>query len=436
MTQIRLRLPKVGLLEGCRTPFQRADTGFRDLMSYQLAAAAIRGVLDRAELSGEEVDRVILGATVSNPRTTNVAREAALQAGVPASVPAVTVTAAGASATAAISWGVDLIRTGQAELVVAGGTDCVSDPPIGFRRPMRQKLLRARRLKGVWAVLRFLLSLRPRDMLPEIPRVAEFTTGETMGAYTERLAQQLGITRADQEAYALRSHQLAAAACEYLAEEIVEVQGSKGALIRKDNGIRPDTDLERLAALKSVFSEAGTITAGTSSFLTDGAAVVLLASRDWARRFGRGLRALIRGHATVGLDVRQDLLLGPAFAVPRALEVAEIGLAEVDVIEIHEAFAAQVLAVLRLMSSERFGRERLGLSGAVGVIEPSKLNAWGGSLALGNPFAPNGARLMATAAHRLEVEKGRWAVVATCAGGGLGEAFVLERPETLEDTHF
>ncbi|MEM7585375.1 MAG: thiolase family protein [Acidobacteriota bacterium] len=417
------------LLAGIRTPFQRAGTGFRDLMSYQLAAAAIAGVLRRAEVEPTVVDRVILGATVHNPRTTNVAREAALAAGLPATVPAMTVTAAGASATAAISTGADLIATGQADVVIAGASDCVSDPPIGYSRKMRSKLLAGRRLKTLGQKLRFLASLRPWDFLPDMPDVREFSTGLTMGEYTEQLARQLAIGREAQDAYALESHRRAAAATDagWLAEEITGVD-TRGTRITEDNGIRADTSPERLAHLKPSFDPAGgTLTAGNSSFLTDGAAVVLLASRRWAEEHGTSIIAELRGQVMTAHDPGSELLLGPAFAIPRLLAACQVPFEDVDVFEIHEAFAAQILAVIRLLAAGEVLGRPLAAAEHVGEIAAEKLNAWGGSLAIGNPFAPNGARLVTTAGHRLRRDGGRYAVVATCAGGGLGQAMLWQR---------
>ena len=236
-----MKLREVALVTGCRTPFQRAATGFADLMSYQLAAATIRGLLHRSGVQGEQVGRVLFGATVSNPRTTNVAREAAIAAGLPDQVPSVTVTAAGASATVAVAQGADLIATGQADIVIAGGTDCISDPPIGYKRSFRTKLLRARRLKTVGEKLRFALSLRPWDFLPDVPDVTEFSTGLTMGEYTEGLATRLGLSREAQDAYAARSHRRAGQAAEHLAKEIEPVVAN-GQRISEDNGVRPETD--------------------------------------------------------------------------------------------------------------------------------------------------------------------------------------------------
>ena len=398
------------LIDGCRTPFQRTGTGYRNLTSYQLAAAAIQGLLRRNGLDGGEVDRVVLGAIVPNPRATNLAREAALLAGIPPQVPGVTVTAAGVSATVAIDHGLDLIRLGKAEVVIAGGSDCLSDPPIGFRRAARNKMLAARRLSGPLQWLKFLLSLRPWDFLPDIPPIEELSTGESMGQFTERLAKKLGISRQEQDAYALASHQKAAAASQYLAEELVPVETRDGT-VTEDNGIRPNSSLEQLAKLRPSFDADGTLTAGNASFLTDGAAVVLLMSPRKAERLGLAPQAAFRTTVLTAHDPKEELLLGPVSATPKVLEDQGLGYDDLDVVEIHEAFAAQVLAVLQHLPN----------------LPRSVVNAWGGSLALGNPFAPNGARLVTTAAHRLQVEQGRWALVTTCAGGGLGQGLLLEK---------
>lgn len=398
------------LIDGCRTPFQRTGTGYRDLTSYQLAAAAIEGLLRRSDLDGGEVDRVVLGGIVPNPRATNLAREAALLAGIPPDVPGVTITAAGVSATVAIDHGLDLIRSGQAEVVIAGGSDCMSDPPIGFRRAARNKFLAARRLSGPLPWLKFLLSLRPWDFLPDIPPIEELSTGESMGQFTERLAQRLDVSRQQQDAYALASHRKAAAASRHLAEELVPVATADGT-VTEDNGLRPDSTLQQLARLRPSFAADGTLTAGNASFLTDGAAVVLLMSPAKAERLGLSPQAAFRATVLTAHDPKEELLLGPVSATPKVLDRLGLGYDDLDVVEIHEAFAAQVLAVLQHLPD----------------LPRQAINAWGGSLALGNPFAPNGARLVTTAAHRLQVEQGRWALVTTCAGGGLGQGLLLER---------
>lgn len=414
-------------IDGARTPFQRVATGFADETAYRLGAATLRGLLTRLELSGDAVDRLVVGHTVSNPRATNVAREIGFEAGLPATVPAVTVTAAGASATEAIARAVDWIATGQADVVVAGGADVISDPPIRFRRAMRHKLLRARRLRGSLDALRFAASLRPWDFLPDVPEVAERTTGQSMGAWTEALARRLEIGRAEQDAFAARSHRRAHTAREQLARAIVPVRAADGTILRDDNGVRPDSSLETLGRLRPAFARGGTLTPGNSSFLTDGAALGMLAAAEVVESLGLAPRAVVRGHVLTAHDPHDELLLGPVFAIARLLDQAGLDFDTIDVFELHEAFAAQVLAVRRLLADSSFALEHLGRLHAVGSLPEDRLNAWGGSLALGNPFAPNGARLVTTAVDRLHAEGGRLAVVATCAGGALGQAMLLER---------
>ncbi|MEL7060843.1 MAG: thiolase family protein [Acidobacteriota bacterium] len=428
----RHRRPRAVVVDGCRTPFLRAGGGFSGRTSWQLGATTFRALLHRTGLAPTAIDRVLLGSTVLQPDATNVAREAAFEAGLPASVPAVTLIAAGASASEAIARGAAMIEAGEARFVLAGGADCISDPPIGYRPTARRKLFRLSRARGPAARLRALAAVRPWDLLPDVPRVAERSTGQTMGAWTEELADRLGIERQAQDAFAVASHRRAAAAREHLARDIEPTVGAGGRIHSADDGIRANTDLEQLTRLRPSFRSRGTLTAGNSSFLTDGAAAVLLAEERAADEAGLRPLARIVGHVLTAHDPREDLLLGPVFAISRLLDSLGIELDAVDVVELHEAFAAQVLAVLQLLADDDVARERLERPRALGSIDPRRLNAWGGSLAIGNPFAPNGARLMTTACRRLQVEGGRLALGATCAGGGLGQAFLLERPSASD----
>ncbi|MEM8930436.1 MAG: acetyl-CoA C-acyltransferase [Acidobacteriota bacterium] len=417
---------RVAIIDGCRTPFQRAGTGFGGAMSYQLAEATIRGLLGRNTVAPASIDRVVFGAIVPNARTTNVAREAALDAGLPPTIPSMTVTAAGASATVAVTTAADWITTGRADVVIAGGTDCISDVPIGYSPAMRRKLFAARRLRSLGDRLRFVLSLRPWDFLPDVPAIEERSTGDSMGSYTERLAGRLGIDRESQDAYAARSHRRATRHRDRLREEIVPAS-IDGTVVDDDNGIRADTTVEALARLRPTFTRDGTLTAGNSSYLTDGASALLLADEARARAEGWPIRAILGKSVLTAHELRDELLLGPVFALPRLLDATGLGLDDLDVIELHEAFAAQILGVLHLLADDTFARQHLDREQAIGAIDPEILNVWGGSLAIGNPFAPNGARLLTTAIHRLHAEDGRLAAVATCAGGGLGHALLVER---------
>lgn len=416
---------------GCRTPFLRSETAFIDLMGYELGAHALSGLLARTGVDPARVDRVILGNVIQEVRTSNVAREASLACGLPDAVPAMTLTSACASANAAIASGAEAIACGEADVVIAGGVEVLSDVPIRFRRPVRKRLIASRRAKGMGDWLKLLRGLRPGDLAPEAPAIAEFSTDLTMGDNAERLAKRFGISREAQDAFAMRSHHLAAeaAAAGRYQRQIVPVPAPPGyGAVSADNGVRADSRIEKLATLSPVFDrKLGTVTAGNSSFLTDGAAACLLASEERAKELGLAPLARVAASAFVGVDPLEELLLGPVVAVPAALDRAGIGLDEVGVFEVHEAFSAPVLALVQLLADEEFCRKRLGRNGAVGTIPMEKLNRWGGSLSLGHPFGATGARLVMTCAERMEAEGARWGVVTACAAGGLGHAMVLER---------
>lgn len=424
-------LRSVVLVDAARTPFLRSQGAFADLMSYELGAMAVSGLLARTRIDPKSVDRLVMGTVIADPRTTNLAREVAMVSGLPKECAAFTVTAACISSLVAVECATTAIASGQAGVVVAGGAELLSDPPIRVRRPLRKRLMAAQKARGIGGFLSAMKGLRPADLLPEVPALAEFTTGLTMGENGERLAKRLGITREEQDSWALVSHQRAAKAASegLLGEEIVPVLVPPGFVpITQDDGVRGDTTLEKLAKLPTVFDRRfGTVTAGNSSFLTDGAAACLLASEERAKSLGLVPRARVAASAFVGLDPLEELLLGPAYAIPRALDEAGIGLDDVGVFELHEAFAAPVVATLKLLADEAFCRERLGRTKAVGTIPREKLNARGGSLSLGHPFGATGVRLLGTCARRMEAEGARYGIVAACAAGALGHAILLER---------
>lgn len=423
--------PQVVLVDGIRIPFQRSNTGYRDLTSYDLARMAVKALLDKTGFDPNAIDWVLMGSVIQNVNTPNVARDAALAAGIPQNVPAFTISQACISANRAITDGMDLIRTGQAQVVLAGGTESLTDVPIRFRKRFRLKLIDAQKYRKPSDYLKFFKGLKFSDLLPEIPAVAEFTTGRTMGEDCDMLAARIGINREEQDAYALRSHQLAARALEegLLAEEIAPVQVPPTMqTVEKDNGPRGDTTMEKLQKLKPAFIKPhGTLTAGNSSFLTDGAAMTLLMSEAAAKRLGVQPKAYLRDYVFTAQDPYEELLLGPAYAVPRLLDKTGLTLKEIDVFEFHEAFAAQILANLKLLASDQFAREKLGRERAVGEIPMDKFNTLGGSLSLGHPFGATGARLVTTAANRLIREDGQFALVAACAAGAMGNAILLER---------
>jgi len=425
-------LPRVVVIDGCRTPFLRSGTDFNDLTSYDLGRMAVAGLLHRTRIDPAEVGLLVMGTVVADIATTNLGREVALGAGLPVSCPAYTVTVACVSSLQSALDGVRAIQTGAADVVVAAGAETLSDAPIRYRRAVRKRLIASQKAKGPADWLRLIPGLRAADFLPEAPAIAEFTTGESMGQNCERLARRLGITREDQDAYALLSHRRAAQATTdgLLAQQIVPafVPGKKQPFTA-DNGIRGDATPEKLAKIPPAFDRKfGTVTAGNSSFLTDGAAAVLLMSEAKVRKLGCEPLAVVRSSAVVGMDPLEELLLGPALAAPRALDAAGVRLEDVGVVELHEAFAAQVLGVQRKLSDAAFCKERLGRDRPVGRIDPDRLNIWGGSLSVGHPFGATGARLITTCAQRMRHEQARHGLIAACAAGAIGIAMVLERP--------
>ena len=424
-------LKKVVVVDGCRTPFLRSGTDYMDLMSYQLGAFAIRGLLNKSGIDPEVVDQVIMGNTISNIQTTNVAREAALTAGISNSTPCQTVTLACISANRAIANGCLEIMTGQAEVVVAGGIDHVSDTPIQFPRKMRKKLFRAQKLRGMGDSLKFLTTLRPSDFVPERPRVAEYSTNRTMGQDCDIMAARFEVSRESQDEYAVRSHHLAHHAFEdgHLVKEVVPVSfAPKFKSVARDNGIRGNTSMEKVRKLRPAFDKKfGTLTAANSSFLTDGAAASLLMSSDKAAELGVTAKAEVVDFVFTGQDLDAELLLGPAFAVSKLLGKLNMNLADIDVFEFHEAFAGQILANLEALADDEFAQKHLGLDKALGRIDMDKFNLWGGSLSIGHPFGATGSRLLTTAANRLHAENGTYALIAACAAGAHGHAMLIKR---------
>jgi acetyl-CoA acyltransferase len=423
----------VVVVDGCRTPFVRSGTDFADLSAYDLARSALSGLLHRTGLDPQAIGLLVLGCVIQDADTSNVAREAGLAAGLPPACPAFTVTVACVSANVAFLNAAYAVAAGQVDAAIAGGTETLSDAPIRLSRALRKRLMAAQKARGPLELIRRFAGTRLRDLRPQIPAIADFSTGLTMGQNGERLAKRLGVTREEQDAYALASHHKAARAQRdgKLQTQIVPVTvPGSFRIVREDNGIRGDSTPEKMASLKPAFDKTfGTLTAANSSYLTDGASAVLLMAEEKAQALGMRPRARLVSSALTAMDPLDELLLGPAFAVPKALEAAGIGLEEVGVVEIHEAFAAQMVANLKLLENEAFAREKLGRTSAVGKVDPARLNAWGGSLSIGHPFGATGGRLIATCVQRMEEEGARYGLVAACAAGAIGNAMVFERVE-------
>lgn len=354
-----------------------------------------------------------------------MARESALAAGIPNKTPAHTVTLACISSNVALATAAEKILTGKAKAVVAGGTETMSDVPIRFSRPMRERLIKASKMKSPKQALPLLKGFKLGWLAPEAPAIAEFSTGEVMGHSSDRLAARFGITRKQQDEYALRSHLAAAKAHAegLLDDEIIPFNGS-----REDNGVRGDSTIEKLSSLKPAFIRPhGTHTAANSSFLTDGASAALVMEEGAALDAGLTPKAVLRDWTFVSQDPSEELLLGPAYAMFKLLTENGLTLADIDVFELHEAFAGQVLANLAAIGSDKFANESAGVSGKLGEIPMEKMNTMGGSLSIGHPFGATGARLVTTTANRLAREDGTLGLVAACAAGGQGVAMLIER---------
>tara|TARA_B110000438_G_scaffold288344_1_gene321668 strand:+ start:460 stop:1743 length:1284 start_codon:yes stop_codon:yes gene_type:complete len=422
---------KIVLIEGCRTPFLKSGSDYMDLMSYELGQLAISGLLAKTGLDKTTIDSVVLGTVISNIKTSNVAREASLTAGIPHTTPCHTVTQACISANRAIVSAIGEISMGISEVVIAGGVDSTSDTPIGFRKAMRKKLFNAQKIKSFSDQLRFLGSLRFKDFLPEKPSISEFTTGKTMGQDCDNLAAKYNVSRKEQDEYSINSHNLAEKAWQdgHLAKEVVPVQAAtKFKYIHKDNGVRSGSKIEKLSKIRPAFDKKnGTLTAANSSFLTDGAAVVLLMKESKAKELGLTPKAEIIDFCFTGQELKEELLLGPAFAMSKALKRAGLKLSDMDVIEIHEAFAGQVLANINCLESDEFAKKHLNQEQKTGIIDRSKLNCWGGSLAIGHPFGATGARLLNTTANRLIHEDGQYGILSACAAGAHGHAMIIKK---------
>jgi acetyl-CoA C-acetyltransferase len=420
---------RVAIIGGVRIPFARGNGAYASVGNQEMLTTVLRGVAERYGLLGQRLDDVAAGAVMKHSSQWNLTRESVLGSGLAAETPGLDLQrACGTSLEAAILLG-NKIALGQIDSAIAAGVDTVSDPPVVFPRGFQQLLLKSYRGKSAGGRLAPWLNLRPKHFRPVLPGIAEPRTGLSMGESTELMVKTWDIGRPEQDQLALESHQKAAAAyaAGFYKELVIEYLG-----LSQDDNIRTDTSLEKLAKLKPVFdrSAAGTLTAGNSTPMTDGASAVLLASDQWARERNLPVLAYLTYGKVAAVDYvtkKEGLLMAPAFAVPRMLKDAKLGLADFDFYEIHEAFAGQVLCTLKAWNDPGFCREKLGLPGVLGTIDRAKLNVKGGSLALGHPFAATGTRIVATLAKILDENKAKRGLISVCTAGGMGLTAILER---------
>jgi acetyl-CoA C-acetyltransferase len=421
---------KVAIVGGIRIPFARNNTAYATRSNQDMLTATLQALVNKFQLQNQRLGEVAAGAVLKFSRDFNLTRECVLSSGLSPETPAYDVQqACGTSLETAILVG-NKIALGQIEAGIAAGVDTASDAPIGVGEGLRKILLEANRAKTNMQRLRALAKFRPRDLVPLIPAVNEPRTRLSMGQHCELMAKEWKIARADQDQLAFESHQKAARAYEqgFYSDLIVPYEG-----LSRDNNLRADTSLEKLGKLQPAFdrkSGQGTLTAGNSTPLTDGAAAVLLASEDWASAQGLPIQAYLVDAETGAVDFtergKEGLLMAPAYAVPRLLARNGLTLQDFDFYEIHEAFAAQVLCTLKAWEDPRFCRDRLGLDRPLGSIDRSKLNIKGGSVAVGHPFGATGARIVGTLAKIIKENGGGRGLISICAAGGLGVTAIVE----------
>lgn len=420
----------VAILGGVRIPFCRQNTAYADVGNLGMSVRTLGALVEKFGLHGQVLGEVAMGAVIKHPSDWNLGREAALSSGLSPLTPGITLQRACGTGLDTLTWIGNKIALGQIEAGIGGGSDTTSDVPIVYGKQLRARLLAANRAKSMPDKLKALAKgFKFAELKPEFPGVAEPRTGKSMGQHCEDMAKEWNIGREEQDALAVASHLKLAAAYErgFFSDLVVPFRG-----VERDNNLRPDTSVEKLATLKPAFdrtSGRGTLTAGNSTPLTDGASAALLASDEWARAHGHEPLAYLRDVQVAAVDFvhGEGLLMAPTVAVAELLKRNHLTLQDFDLYEIHEAFAAQVLCTLHAWESAEYCKNRLGLDAPLGGIDPAKLNPLGSSLAAGHPFAATGARIVATAAKELKERGGGRALISICTAGGMGVVAIVER---------
>jgi acetyl-CoA acyltransferase len=423
--------PRVAIVRGLRTPFVKAGSVFSGLTALDLGRMVVQELVQRTELDPNIIDQVVFGQVIPTLTAPSIAREVVIAAGLPKKIEAFTVARACATSIQAMTTAANAIAVGEADIIIAGGTECMSDAPIFTSRPLAHALVAASKGRSLPEKLKPFQKLKGKDLIPVPPAIAEYSTGLTMGESAEKMAKENGISREEQDRIAYNSHRNAARAWKdgLFDNEVmhVAVPPKYEQIAAKDNIVRDDTSVEALGQLKPVFDRKyGTITAGNASPLTDGAAALLLMSEERAKALGYEPLGYLRAHAYAATDPGDQLLQGPVYAVPTALKRAGLTLADIDLVEMHEAFAAQVASNLQALASKEFAK-KAGWSAPVGEVDRERLNVTGGSIAIGHPFGATGARIVTQALNELKRRNKNTVLCTVCAAGGLGAAVVLER---------
>jgi acetyl-CoA acyltransferase len=425
------RRDRVAVVAGLRTPFTKQGTALRALRAVDLATLVVKELMARTELSPREVTLCVYGQVVPTLDWLNIAREVVLRSGLPKDIDAYSVSRACATSLQALTGATEAILAGQHDVAVVGGADSMSDVPLGLSKRLTLALMEAQKARTLGAKIKAFARLSPGDLVPPIPGFSrEPTTGEQMGEAAEKMAKLNGITRQAQDAIAHRSHTNAARAWRdgtYAGEVMHVIPPPYDEPVARDNLVREDSTLEAYAKLPPAFDRKhGTITAGNASPLTDGASALLVMREEKARALGYAPLGYVKSWAYAAVDPGWQLLMAPVFAVPTALDRAGLTLADMDLVDVHEAFAAQVASNLAALASTSFAQEKLGRSTALGEVDPAKLNVNGGSIAIGHPFAATGGRLVLSTLRELKKRGKQHALLTVCAAGGLGAAVVLE----------
>ena len=421
---------RIAIVDGLRTPFAKQATAYHGVPALDLGKTVVNELLTRSELDPKLVDLLVYGQVVQMPEAPNIAREIVLGTGMNIATDAYSVSRACATSFQSAANVAESILSGTSDIGIAGGADSSSVLPIGVSKKLGRALVDLNKARTLGQRLNIFKRLSIKDLLPVPPAVAEYSTGLSMGQTAEQMAKTHGISRADQDALAHRSHTLATKSWndglldnEVMTAHVAPFSGH----ISQDNTVRTNSELASYAKLRPVFDKQhGSVTAANSTALTDGASAIIMMREDKAKALGYQPLGYIKSYAFAAIDVWEDMLMGPSFATPMALARAGIGLSDLTLIEMHEAFAAQALANMKMFESDLFAQRHLGRDKAIGQIDMEKFNVLGGSLAYGHPFAATGTRLITQVLNELKRRGGGLGLTTACAAGGLGAAMVLE----------
>ncbi len=420
---------RIAIIGGARTPFARARSVYQKMSAAQLGGIALREAVSVTGVDPNLIDEIYMGIVSAPAEGSNIAREAQFDSGLPATIAATGINRYCASAMEAAAGIAAKISSGQIGIGLAGGVESISSVRALFSLEATNYFQDIAKAKTMGQRLGMLSKFKGAFLAPQAPGIKEPTTGLTMGQSADLMARLFKVGRAEQDQYALESHQKANAAWErgFFKSHVCKVPTPDGKVVDRDTDVRSDSSLEKLGKLKPVFYQDGTITAGNASPLTDGASALLLMTESRARELGLKPLGFLKSYAAAGVDIQSEpLLIGPVYAIPKALKSAGLTWDQLDLIEIHEAFAGQVIATLRAIESETFAREKLGLSKAIGSIDSTKLNPNGGSISMGHPFGATGGRLILQTLHQLKASGKQYGLISVCAAGGLGSVMILE----------